>query len=61
YARECERTAGGINFFGISGSYRTTKTPPDQFQSGARSIIIGILHMSRVLLGPEKESNHYAL
>lgn len=47
--------------FGISGSYRTTKTPPDRFQSGARSIIIGILHMSRVLLGPEKESNHYAL
>jgi hypothetical protein len=46
--------------FGISG-HRTTKTPPDQFQSGARSIIIGILQMSHVLLGPEKESNHYAL
>ncbi len=26
-----------------------------------RSIIIGILQMSHVLLGPKKESNHYAL
>jgi hypothetical protein len=32
-----------------------------RFPTGQRSIIIGILQMSHVLLGPKKESNHYAL
>lgn len=41
-----------------------SKLPADRsrrFPSARRSIIIGILQMSHVLLGPKKESNHYAL
>ena len=48
-------------FSGSQGHTEQQKRRQTGFKVGRRSIIIGILHMSRVLLGPKKESNHYAL
>ncbi|VTM52019.1 DNA repair protein RecN [Klebsiella quasipneumoniae] len=59
-----ERVACGVNFFDFHRVIVNSKLPADRsrrFPSARRSIIIGILQMSHVLLGPKKESNHYAL
>jgi hypothetical protein len=50
-----------FDFHRVIVNSKLPQTCSRRFPTGQRSIIIGILQMSHVLLGPEKESNHYAL